>query len=554
MATRIPLKSKVLLLLLFIIFAAAIIVPYNYISISLKDDIKKNELSYSRDIERLNIFLDMAKIKEYEYIISEKKVDIENYSKARWLLKEKVLDYLKLENEEIFRRFRTTTEIFEQYQRNLNTVGIKGSGLIEKMRSYAHAVEKEVQNNRSATVAILMMRRLEKNYILRRDLSDTFEIEKIGHKLLNDDSVTKRAKENVNLYLSTLSEIKRLIEENKLLIQIYRNETEQLSSLMSFYVKNIEKMKTNISQRQEDFLVNYMILGLLAGLLLIIILIYILNMMKQDNAHKDELLIELNNKIDEKNRLQDELVSQEKLAGLGGLAAGIAHEIKNPLNLITNSAKIITELCKECTEEKDEIKKTEYFKDATPMLMKSAEIIDNNIIRANDIIKNILALARGTKDKNFELHNLRNIVYENYTLSFHAMRATSPIQVEFINEMDDVGDYECLKTDLSRALINIFDNSFYSLGQKLKNKQYAPYIHVKLYRKDFKRILKIRDNGEGISRENLMKVQEPFFTTKPVGEGTGLGLSFVSDVIKAHSAMISIESKLNEYTEITIEF
>lgn len=554
MAKYLPKKSKVLLITLFAFFTGAFIIPYHYTATSLNSDIKKNELNHQQDIARLFILLDLAKIVEYEYLILEKKVNTFALEKERSELIKKVSLYFEKENQELFKRFENIFQHFDLYHENIKKIGHKDYGLVGKMRRIVHKIEDDLSDKPKELMTLLQMRRDEKDYLLRHEVMYSKSLFLKSVTLMNSSRITSEQKQQIATYVDYFSRIRDLTEENKLTLQIYNTESEQLKNLLKQYLNNIAQAKEGISLKQTFFLKNFIILGVVSGTLLIIIILYTFTILKKESTQKEELLTDLQKQIDEKNRLQDELVSREKLAGLGGLAAGIAHEIKNPLNLITNSSKIINELLFEINEEQDELKKLKMLDQNGPLLIKTCKIITNNISRANEIIRNILDLARGAKDTDFRPCNLRDLILENYSLSFHAMKATTPLNIEFLNELDDVGDYECLRTDLSRALINIFDNSFYSLNQKFKKTNFSPAIHIKLYRKDFKRILIIRDNAEGINSENLKKVQNPFFTTKPPGEGTGLGLSFVSDVVKAHSAILSIKSVENEYTEIRIEF
>lgn len=269
----------------------------------------------------------------------------------------------------------------------------------------------------------------------------------------------------------------------------------------------------------------------------------------------------LNETISHLKSYQNKLISQEKLASMGTLAAGIAHEIKNPLNLINNSAGLIETFIREelpvyvqsihdGTFEKNSL----YFEEDVAGISNACLMIVKNGNRADSIIKNLLAQSRGdTPD--FEKVDLKSLVDEFFKLSFHAMRANRAMDVVKILDICDVGRLHLIPQDIGRALTNLFDNAYYSMSEKLTEygEDYHPEITVSLsIQEDKFALISIKDNGEGMDKATCDKVFEPFFTTKPAGKGTGLGLSMVYDIVRSHQGTLSVKTEPGIYTEFTI--
>ncbi len=261
-----------------------------------------------------------------------------------------------------------------------------------------------------------------------------------------------------------------------------------------------------------------------------------------------ELIDTLEDKVAQRTRelteAKDIIVAQEKLASLGALTAGVAHEIRNPLNLITNAAKILDSM----TDSEESFKESEFEDFQT-----TVEIILNSSKRAETIIKSMLEQSRN--DDTFEICEINDMIRESVKLSYHSMRAKSPFEVTPHIDLCESAPFLMSRISLQRAIINILDNSFYALKEKVsKNTRYDPEIEISssLDETNHQLVLRIKDNGDGIKQEQLKKVLEPFYTTKPTGQGTGLGLSMVFDIIKRHGGNMHINSTYGEYFETII--
>jgi signal transduction histidine kinase len=257
---------------------------------------------------------------------------------------------------------------------------------------------------------------------------------------------------------------------------------------------------------------------------------------------------------------QLQLIQKEKMASFGELTAGIAHEIQNPLNFVNNFAEINTDLLSSLRERMADENLPELFrKDFDPIVNDLTENLAKILQhgkRADNIVKNMLQHSR-KQSGIIELTDLNALAEEYIKLSYHGFKAKNKlfncsIQTSFdasIEKMNVVPD------DIGRILINLLNNAFYSLREKikLKGKDYEPKVQINTKKIGDKIEFKIRDNGMGIPEKFIEKIYQPFFTTKPAGEGTGLGLSLSYDIIKAHQGELRVRSAEGEFTEFTIE-
>ncbi len=247
---------------------------------------------------------------------------------------------------------------------------------------------------------------------------------------------------------------------------------------------------------------------------------------------------------------QQQLIQSEKMASLGELTAGIAHEIQNPLNFVNNFAEINTELIDEMKEEAEKGNLDEVRTIANDLKDNNQKIAFHGK-RAESIVKGMLQHSRSSTGKK-ELTDINALTDEFLRLSYHGLRAKDK---SFNATMETSFDYsinqiQIIPQDLGRVLLNLFNNAFYSVNEKKKilNGLYEPKIFVSTEKLYGKVQILIRDNGSGIPQKILDKIYHPFFTTKPTGEGTGLGLSLSYDIItKGHGGELKVETKEGEY-------
>jgi signal transduction histidine kinase len=258
--------------------------------------------------------------------------------------------------------------------------------------------------------------------------------------------------------------------------------------------------------------------------------------------------------LQELKSTQAQLIQSEKMASLGELTAGIAHEIQNPLNFVNNFSEVNKEMVDEASEEMDKgnyNEVTNILKD----IKDNSEKINHHGKRADAIVKGMLQHSRVSTGQK-EPTDINKLADEFLRLSYHGMRAkdknfNSTIKTDFDNSIEKIN---VVPQDIGRVLLNLFNNAFYSVMQKKKNSKgaYEPTVSVFTKKLDSKIEIHVKDNGLGIPQKVVDKIFQPFFTTKPTGQGTGLGLSLSYDIIKAHGGEIKVETKEGEGTTFII--
>ncbi len=257
---------------------------------------------------------------------------------------------------------------------------------------------------------------------------------------------------------------------------------------------------------------------------------------------------------------QAQLIQKEKLASLGELTAGIAHEIQNPLNFVNNYAEVNVELLEELEEE---LKKGDMDQAQALLadLRENESKIHHHGQRADAIVRGMLEHARTTPGER-QPTDLNRLADEYLRLAYQGLRRSgdpakaSDFQCELVTDYDpNLGEVEVVAPDIGRVLLNLYNNAFYAVQQKrvLADQTYTPTVWVSTQRLEKAVEIRVRDNGVGIPDAVKQKIFQPFFTTKPTGEGTGLGLSLAYDIVtKGHGGTLELESVEGEYTEFVI--
>ena len=260
--------------------------------------------------------------------------------------------------------------------------------------------------------------------------------------------------------------------------------------------------------------------------------------------------------------LKQQLKQQEKLASLGLLSAGIAHEIQNPLNFVINFSKMSNKLLSDLTEivEDNEDKLSdddrEDVKDIVADLKENMAKIVEHGERAISIIQGILLISRG-KDNEFIPTDICHLVKEYVWLSYHAMRANDKSFNIAIREnyQEGLPQMMVIPQDLSRAVLNIMNNACYAVKKKAEtaSSDYQPEVTVSVSVEGDQLIISLADNGEGMTEEVKQRLFENFFTTKPIGQGTGLGMAITRDIVEnKHGGKLSFESTEGQGTTFTL--
>ena len=356
-----------------------------------------------------------------------------------------------------------------------------------------------------------------------------------------------------------LSELHTIIEQLESELQI-KYETDKKN-------ETIEIQESQIDRQKRIQLLYYGIGGLLSIILLGMYLT-IKNIKKKRLA-----LQEANNQINKNQKdlkksnqklkvslrdlkaTQNQLIHAEKMASLGELTAGIAHEIQNPLNFVNNFSELNDELIDEM---KTELKKGDYEE----VIALSNDIKDNqNKIthhgkRADAIVKGMLQHSRsGSNEK--EPTNLNALTDEYFRLAYHGLRAKDKsFNATLVSNYDEsIGKVSIVAQDIGRVILNLFTNAFYAVDEKrakIDNTEFKPTVTVSTKKINDTVEIKVKDNGNGIPKHVISKIFQPFFTTKPAGKGTGLGLSMSYDIITAQGGDLKVNTKENEGTEFII--
>ena len=277
--------------------------------------------------------------------------------------------------------------------------------------------------------------------------------------------------------------------------------------------------------------------------------------------------LELQSVLDQLKSAQSQIVMREKLAALGELTAGVAHEIKNPLNFVTNFSDASKELIEELgeimeDEELDEEERREEIESICDMLSDNVVRIRDHGARAVRIVNDMLRMGRG--GGHAQETNINQLVEQHAKLAFHGARAsTEDFQIKLDFDLSpDVGLVEVVSQDIGRVILNLVGNSCYATHKKrLSAKEaagdgnridYVPQLKIATRKVADNILIAIHDNGNGIPADLREKIFNPFFTTKPTDEGTGLGLSLCNDIIRQHGGQISVDSEEGKFTQMNI--
>jgi two-component system, NtrC family, sensor kinase len=343
------------------------------------------------------------------------------------------------------------------------------------------------------------------------------------------------------LQLLTLSEQQRLqqLKEEQVLSRARMQRTILLFSIGVFLLIAIVLWRSNRQKKKANHLLS------------------------DKNLQIERQSEKLKNTLKELKATQVQLIHQEKMASLGELTAGIAHEIQNPLNFVNNFSEVSTELLAELKEEIVKESKEDALA-ITEDLTQNLEKIHHHGRRADAIVKNMLQHSRATSGKK-QLTNLNALAEEYLRLAYHGFRSqdntfTCTLDTDFDGQL---GKVEVVPQELGRVLLNLYNNAFYAVQQKAKlvlagangeEEAYTPTVTVITRQMEGQVEIRVRDNGVGMPESVKQKVFQPFFTTKPTGQGNGLGLSLSYDIItKGHGGSIQVESEEGEGSEFVIQ-
>ncbi len=332
---------------------------------------------------------------------------------------------------------------------------------------------------------------------------------------------------------------------------------------------NEEKKLQEAEQARTKFRNRVRLYGLVGGLL---ILIAVAGFLWRNSHNKQKVNLVLQAALADLKATQTQLVQSEKMASLGELTAGIAHEIQNPLNFVNNFSEVNTELIEELRSEKSKVKseRDEQLEDELLNdIAQNLEKINHHGKRADAIVKGMLQHSRNSTGVK-EPTDINALCDEYLRLSYHGLRAkdksfNATIKTDFDNS---IGNINIIPQDIGRVVLNLINNAFYAVDEKKKSphplpttsgqvpggrEPYEPIVTIATRKLSSPSgagglLVSVSDNGSGISPGALDKIFQPFFTTKPTGQGTGLGLSLSYDIVKAHGGELTVETKEGEGT------
>jgi signal transduction histidine kinase len=357
---------------------------------------------------------------------------------------------------------------------------------------------------------------------------------------------------------------KKAYQEYKVYVRVRDSISNSRNKIKLFQVEkqheyDVRDAEAKLSQEKKDAETresrSRQNLAIFALAIIILAVLAIALVQFRNNKAKQKANTLLETALTDLKSTQTQLIQSEKLASLGELTAGIAHEIQNPLNFVNNFSEVNKDLLQEM---KDEIDKGN-FKEAGGI---ANDIIENELKinhhgrRADAIVKGMLQHSQSGTGKK-EATNINVLADEYLRLAYHGMRAKEKsFNSKLITEYDETtGKINIVPQDIGRVLLNLYNNAFYAVHERDRERVagYEPTVTVCTRKMDNKIEVSVRDNGKGIPPKVLDKIFHPFFTTKPTGQGTGLGLSLSYDIVKAHSGELKVKTNGGEGAEFVIQ-
>jgi signal transduction histidine kinase len=359
----------------------------------------------------------------------------------------------------------------------------------------------------------------------------------LAYRMISDFYIKQQNKD------SSLAYLRMAVLLNDSLGSVEKNRLQEFQNIGFNEQLRLRELEEEKKQTQNKVRIYSLLTGL--GLFLLVgIFLY------RNNRQKQKANKELATTLVELKSTQSQLIQSEKMASLGELTAGIAHEIQNPLNFVNNFSEVSAELTNEMIDEIN-LGNTVEVKALADDLVQNLQKINHHGKRADAIVKGMLQHSRSGGGQK-ELADLNALTEEYVRLCYHGLQAkdnsfNATIKTSFD---DSIGKINIIPQDIGRVLLNILTNAFYAVTQKQKaeGQNYKAEVAITTKKVNDRVELRITDNGNGISQANIDKIFQPFFTTKPTGQGTGLGLSLAYDIVKAHGGELDVNTIESEGT------
>ena len=393
-----------------------------------------------------------------------------------------------------------------------------------------------IEQNRLDEAIILLRNDIDRLKHVRADILRDY---KLMAELYQKTGQNDLAAETYALFITMKDSL--LADQNKLRVIGFEAEQQMNENVRS--IENLEN-QNKISSLFRNFSIGI-------ALLLLVLSASIYYRFRS----KKKANVVLNTTLANLKSTQTQLVQSEKMASLGELTAGIAHEIQNPLNFVNNFSELNVELSDELQEEVENGNLNE-LKSIAKDIKKNSEKINHHGRRADTIVKGMLEHSRTNKGEK-TLTNLNILADEFLRLSYHGLRAKDKtFNADFKLDLDPkLPKVNVVAPEIGRVILNLLNNAFYAVNEKnnTQAEDYKPEITVQSKQTEKGIQLTIKDNGNGIPEHVKAKIFQPFFTTKPAGKGTGLGLSLSYDIIKAHNGTLNVSSEEGKGTSFTID-
>jgi signal transduction histidine kinase len=378
-------------------------------------------------------------------------------------------------------------------------------------------------------------------------------------KTLNSLDLSLRTYNTLARYYYLQNNKDSIVKYQALIIKV-NNNLSKIRNLQQFENINFEEQQKQLAVEtaQKEIRDRWRMYLLLSGLIIILVIVVILwRNNRQRKIANDQLSMQKNSlesTLSELKSAQSKLIHSEKMASLGELTAGIAHEIQNPLNFVNNFSEINKDLLKELRAEVEN-GNLEEVKAIAENIESNSDKINHHGKRADSIVKGMLQHSRGTVAQK-ELTDINKLAEEYFRLAYTGHRAKDKsFHVGLERNLEpSLPEINVVPQDIGRVLLNLINNAFYSVRERAAKGEsgYKPVVSLSTKNGQDKIEISIKDNGTGIPASVLQKIFQPFFTTKPTGQGTGLGLSVSYDIIKAHGGELKVETVEGQGCEFVI--
>ena len=388
---------------------------------------------------------------------------------------------------------------------------------------------------------------------------------------VNNYSLTASLTAQMNALLLMGRYYRALPDTDSTLSYLERYYTLKDSLYGNKVVEQAQSMAYNDMQRQKELIAekaafqNKMIVYFLSAAAIFLMGFAFILWRNKRKEQQAKILVQqqkdqLEQTLDKLKSTQSQLIQSEKMASLGELTAGIAHEIQNPLNFVNNFSEVNKELL---VEMKEEIEKgnLDDAKEIANDVIANEEKINHHGKRADAIVKGMLQHSRSTNNATKEPTDINKLADEYLRLAYHGLRTKDKsFNATMKTDFDaTISNINIIPQDIGRIILNLITNAFYVVDEKKKSthqlkggEEYEPVVTLTTKKVGDKVLISVKDNGNGIPPKVLDKIFQPFFTTKPTGQGTGLGLSLSYDIVKAHGGDLKVETKESEGSEFLI--